>query len=409
MELMLWKLEVTCAAAQAQARRAAELARIIARSHTPAPQALLEMQLQAAERSQAPPGYADKARKPARSPRAAAAQPRCQVAMAANTAVLSREAAYEAMRGVSQRPAAIAGAPACCLGAACGVGRSPLCIAAVYAYWLAKRKRLGKPVLRRLQPPPAVTDPNPFAVFRPREKVHRPQTRRRRENDSAAFTRMRNLRGNLDTSRAILEWLQRRERRKRDILACEMESQLLQLRLRHDSRLPPVRAAPPASARAALTRAPQPASAPAAEPEHARVKLQLGELALGEQQGPPGGNGAVAARAAMQQLNEAAQKREKKRRRDGRERRHGGPADFTFVPPPEQPELEMPCLGAPDFQAMGIHFPAAVHSLRGRARFGRGGRIVFDRVDPLTHEPIGSLIRRPGIEPGRLPRSVEPA
>ena len=45
--------------------------------------------------------------------------------------------------------------------------------AAVYEYWLEKRKRLGKPALRRLQPPPAVTDPNPFNVFRPREKLHR--------------------------------------------------------------------------------------------------------------------------------------------------------------------------------------------------------------------------------------------
>ena len=45
--------------------------------------------------------------------------------------------------------------------------------AAVYEYWVEKRKRLGKPALRRLQPPPAVTDPNPFNVFRPREKLHR--------------------------------------------------------------------------------------------------------------------------------------------------------------------------------------------------------------------------------------------
>ena len=45
--------------------------------------------------------------------------------------------------------------------------------AAVYAFWLEKRKRSGKPALRRLQPPTAVTDPNPFNVFRPREKLHR--------------------------------------------------------------------------------------------------------------------------------------------------------------------------------------------------------------------------------------------
>jgi enhancer of polycomb-like protein len=43
----------------------------------------------------------------------------------------------------------------------------------VYDYWVDKRKRLGKPIMRRLQMPPFVTDPNPFAVFRPREKLHR--------------------------------------------------------------------------------------------------------------------------------------------------------------------------------------------------------------------------------------------
>lgn len=84
--------------------------------------------------------------------------------------------------------------------------------------------------------PPQVADSNPYNVFRPRERVHRPQTRRRRENDSAAFNRLRNMRINLDTGRAILEWLQRREKRKRDILQCEMEMQTLQLRLRHDPK-----------------------------------------------------------------------------------------------------------------------------------------------------------------------------
>ena len=53
---------------------------------------------------------------------------------------------------------------------------------------------------------------------------------------------MQKLRLNLDHSRAILEWLQRRERRKRDILLCEMESQQMQLRMRHDPRVPPPQA-----------------------------------------------------------------------------------------------------------------------------------------------------------------------
>ncbi|CAI5950626.1 unnamed protein product [Closterium sp. NIES-64] len=54
-------------------------------------------------------------------------------------------------------------------------------IAAAYDYWRSKRERWGKPILRRLQPSPAITDTNPFNVFRPRERAHRPNTRRREE------------------------------------------------------------------------------------------------------------------------------------------------------------------------------------------------------------------------------------
>ena len=37
---------------------------------------------------------------------------------------------------------------------------------AVYQYWLDKRKRLGKPLLRRLQPPTNPSDTNPHSCFR---------------------------------------------------------------------------------------------------------------------------------------------------------------------------------------------------------------------------------------------------
>ena len=53
-------------------------------------------------------------------------------------------------------------------------------LTAVYEYWTDRRQRLKKPLLRRLQPPPAPNDSNPFNVFRPREKISRPHTRRRR-------------------------------------------------------------------------------------------------------------------------------------------------------------------------------------------------------------------------------------
>lgn len=37
---------------------------------------------------------------------------------------------------------------------------------AVYEYWLQKRKKRGKPILRRLQAPTPPNDSNPYNVFR---------------------------------------------------------------------------------------------------------------------------------------------------------------------------------------------------------------------------------------------------
>ncbi|KAH9726360.1 Enhancer of polycomb-like protein [Citrus sinensis] len=63
----------------------------------------------------------------------------------------------------------------------------------VYHYWKEKRERWQKPILRRLQPPPPVNDTNPYNVFRPREKAHRLHTRRmqRRENNVQSFEKLR--------------------------------------------------------------------------------------------------------------------------------------------------------------------------------------------------------------------------
>ena len=118
---MLWKLELACADAQAEARGGgggcAPAARVLMRACAARPpQKLAEMQATAAERSLPPPGYADKARAHAAVPACAtprdADAARAQVALAGNTACLSRDAAFAAMRTVSSRPAAIAGARA---------------------------------------------------------------------------------------------------------------------------------------------------------------------------------------------------------------------------------------------------------------------------------------------------------
>ena len=44
-------------------------------------------------------------------------------------------------------------------------GREPV-VQAVYQYWLQKRKKWGKPIMRPLQPPTSASDTNPFNVFR---------------------------------------------------------------------------------------------------------------------------------------------------------------------------------------------------------------------------------------------------
>ncbi len=165
---------------------------------------------------------------------------------------------------------------------------------------------------------------------------------------------MRSLRHNLDTSRAILEWLQRRERRKRDILQCEIDTQMLQLRLRHEPprlvRVPLacLRSLQDAQSQAAETtpllsraQAPQ-APEPAAEADATRAKAHAGDLPPPPDPLAASTSGMLSARiSGQQQALDAAQKRERKRRRDGRERRSTGGADNVFVPPPELPEPQM--------------------------------------------------------------------
>ena len=62
LEVMLWKLELACANAQAQVRRCAALMHRCPRGLSHAKQALAEMQATTTERSLPPPSYADKAR-----------------------------------------------------------------------------------------------------------------------------------------------------------------------------------------------------------------------------------------------------------------------------------------------------------------------------------------------------------
>nr|XP_034899403.1 enhancer of polycomb-like protein 1 isoform X1 [Populus alba] len=102
----------------------------------------------------------------------------------------------------------------------------------VYNYWKDKRERWKKPILRRLQPPPPVNDTNPYNVFRPREKAHRLHTRRmqRRENNVQSFDKLRQVRRNLEQAKTILEALIKREEKKREAMESEVSLQRIQMK-----------------------------------------------------------------------------------------------------------------------------------------------------------------------------------
>jgi enhancer of polycomb-like protein len=53
---------------------------------------------------------------------------------------------------------------------------------------------------------------------RPRERIHRPQTRRRRENNVDSLDKLRMIRENVLKALDIFECLVKRERKKRDLV-----------------------------------------------------------------------------------------------------------------------------------------------------------------------------------------------
>ncbi|XP_058114422.1 uncharacterized protein LOC131257663 isoform X2 [Magnolia sinica] len=109
----------------------------------------------------------------------------------------------------------------------------------IYNYWKAKRERLQKPILRRLQPPPPVNDTNPYNVFRPREKAHRLHTRRmqRRENNVQSFEKLRQVRRNLDQAKTIVEILVKREEKRREVMESEVNLQRIQVKFKDNIQL----------------------------------------------------------------------------------------------------------------------------------------------------------------------------
>eukprot|EP00850_Spirogloea_muscicola_P000864 SM000003S11109 [mRNA] locus=s3:1036341:1040455:+ [translate_table: standard] len=299
--------------------------------------------------------------------------------------MLQREMAYEILRTQTTRQAVTA---------------------AVYDYWKAKRERWQKPILRRLQPAPSNNDTNPFNVFRPRERVHRPHTRRmqRRENDVHSFEKLRQVRKKLEEAKILLLELQRREAKKKELVECEVQLHRLHVRLRHDPRLdedeyvaqPQFSMMPPP---------PLPRKPTLARSDSEHLERMNGHL-LGM--------------------------RKRTRRRNfpgaGRGGRRVAPLEplepvLLFTQPlnlslPEAAPL-VPFVGSTHHSsgagAGGDPLRRTPQCLRGR--FGRGGRVIFDRWDVLSraallpcdngHSHLGSLLMQPAAT-AATPRASPP-
>ncbi|KAL4429854.1 hypothetical protein ABPG77_010971 [Micractinium sp. CCAP 211/92] len=240
----------------------------------------------------------------------------------------------------------------------------------VYNYWLQRRKVLGRPLMRRLQAPTPINDQNPYNVFRPRERIHRPQTRRRRENNADSLEKLRMIRENVLRALDIFECLVKRERKKRDLVYVETDMQQLQIKQRH-------------------------------EPREAQEQIEAEYAAAAKSKNPKRPIGfdklPEAAPATTNMLLDYKTKKNKKRKKFGEvPLLH---AVSHLQPPPVGPQPGLPFAAPPPDPAMlqlhdahgypsqldrHVQLPSPPDAGRWwRPRIGRGGRLVYDRCPAL--------------------------
>lgn len=276
---------------------------------------------------------------------------------------------------------------------------------AVYNYWRAKRERWQKPILRRLQPPPPVNDTNPYNVFRPREKAHRLHTRRmqRRENNIQSFEKLRLVRRNLDQAKALMGALIKREETKREVMECEVNLQRVQMQYKHEAQLvddgTTLSGFQQASSRFGSS------DDDYADSDDTATEEPYFRQPVLHHRYPDNKQSAIPTLRIKREPGLPVLKR--------RPQQNG----WVFKRDPEEPVLLFTRPLDPDkLVAAGIKLPpdppieidATVPPFRCRGRIGRGGRIIFDRWNPLLRTPTSIGQETTHFTPyGRRPPSPE--
>ncbi|CAL9081721.1 unnamed protein product [Musa acuminata var. zebrina] len=251
----------------------------------------------------------------------------------------------------------------------------------VYNYWKTKRERWQKPILRRLQPPPPVNDTNPYNVFRPREKAHRLHTRRmqRRENNVQSFEKLRQVRRSFDQAKRVVEALIKREGKKRLLMECEVNLQRVQMKYKHEAQLIEDRMVFPSLQRASCKLA-------SSDDDY----MDSDDTTNGHPYARPASAHPKHADSKFAMVPTGQMKRELKQR--------SASNGWLQKRDPDEPILLFTRPLDPDkLAAVGIMQPpcppaengSVASTYRFHGRIGRGGRIIFDRCNPLLRSPIG--------------------
>lgn len=250
---------------------------------------------------------------------------------------------------------------------------------AVYNYWKAKREQWQKPILRRLQPPPPVNDTNPYNVFRPREKAYRLHTRRmqRRENSVQSFEKLRLIQRNLVQAKMLMDALIKREEKKREAMECEVHLRRIQMKYKHEALL--------IDDGFALSGFQQvPSKFGSSDDDYADSDDTDTEQPVVFHPRFPDNKLSTIPSVRLKREHELKRRRHQNAwlfRRDPEE------PIMLFTRPLDPDKLEMarirPPLDPP------IDGGSTAPPFRCQGRIGRGGRIIFDRWNPLLGVPIG--------------------